>query len=82
MRSTAMNPPQRAYVEIATPRLTARAGVSISPAGLLAIGTMVSMILAGSAAIVVAARGPGSGSDSGPESGDVSARGRSRRSRR
>ncbi len=67
-----MTDPQRAYVEVMTPRLTARAGVSISPAGLLAIGTMVSMILAGSAAIVIAARAPK----------DVSARPGSPRSRR
>ncbi|MEH3048325.1 hypothetical protein [Sphingomonas adhaesiva] len=53
-----MDQPQRAYVELSTPHITARAGVSVTPAGLLAIGTMVSMILAGSAAIVVAARQP------------------------
>lgn len=69
-----MNDQQRAYVEVSTPRLAARAGISISPAGLLAIGTMVSMILAASAAIVVAAR------TSGPER--VSGRPKSLRSRR
>lgn len=51
-----MNQPQRAFVEVSTARLTARVGISVTPAGLLAAGTMVSMILAGSAAIVVAAR--------------------------
>ncbi|MEH3037997.1 MAG: hypothetical protein PGN23_16145 [Sphingomonas adhaesiva] len=69
-----MSEPQRAYVELSTARLTARAGISVTPAGLMAIGTMVSMILAGSAAIVVAARTPRL------RDGRVSARGGSRRS--
>lgn len=56
MRSTGMDQPQRAFAELSTARVTARAGVSVTPRGLLAFGTMVSMILAGGAAIVVATR--------------------------
>lgn len=47
---------QRAYASIETSRLRARAAVEVTPAGLLALGGMVAAILAGSAAIVLAAR--------------------------
>ncbi|MBW6526193.1 hypothetical protein KZ813_05025 [Sphingomonas sp. RHCKR7] len=49
---------QRAYASIETPHLRARAAVEVTPAGLLALGGMVATILAGSAAIVLAARRP------------------------
>jgi hypothetical protein len=39
-------------------KLRLRAGVSVTPAGLLSIGALVSSILLSSAAIVVAARFP------------------------
>lgn len=47
---------QRAYASIETSRLRARAAVEVTPTGLLAIGGMVAAVLAGSAAIVLAAR--------------------------
>ncbi len=73
--ATMLAEPQRAYASIETPVFGARAGLALTPAGLLAIGGMVTMILAGSAAIVAAARlAP-------PPAPDVSARRGSRRSR-
>jgi len=47
---------QRATVKISIGRMEARAKVVVTPRGLLALGTCVSMVLLGSAAIVVAAR--------------------------
>lgn len=69
--------PQRAYASIETPVFRARAALGLTPAGLLAIGGMVTMILAGSAAIVAAARL----APPPPPSPAVSARRGSRRSR-
>lgn len=56
MRSPEMEELQRAYASLETPHLRARAAVEVTPAGLLAIGGMVAAVLAGSAAIVLAAR--------------------------
>lgn len=47
---------QRAIMRVSIGTLEVRAKVVVSPSGLLALGTCVSMILLGSAAIVVAAR--------------------------
>jgi hypothetical protein len=47
---------QRAIMRVSIGAVEARAKVVVSPTGLLALGTCVSMILLGSAAIVVAAR--------------------------
>ncbi len=47
---------QRAIMKVSIGTVEARAKVVVTPAGLLALGTCVSMILLGSAAIVVAAR--------------------------
>lgn len=66
---------QRAYASIETSKLRARAAVEVTPAGLLALGGMVAAILAGSAAIVLAARHP-------PASPRLSDRRGSTRSRR
>ncbi|PCG13407.1 MULTISPECIES: hypothetical protein [Sphingomonas] len=77
--ATMLAEPQRAYASIETPIFGARAGLALTPAGLLAIGGMVTMILAGSAAIVAATRlAP---PPPPPPAPDVSARRGSRRSR-
>ncbi|WP_277980787.1 hypothetical protein [Sphingomonas phyllosphaerae] len=47
---------QRAYASFETSHLRAQAAVEVTPAGLLAVGAMVAAVLAGSAAIVLAAR--------------------------
>ena len=47
---------QRAIMGVRIGTAEARAKVIVSPRGLIALGTCVSMILLGSAAIVVAAR--------------------------
>ena len=47
---------QRAIMRISIGTAEVRAKVVVSPRGLVALGTCVSMILLGSAAIVVAAR--------------------------
>jgi hypothetical protein len=50
--------PQRAAVSIEAGRARLDAEVTVTPAGLLAIGTLVSAILLASAVIVRAARAP------------------------
>ena len=54
-----LHEPQSARLTLRAGRkLRLRAGVSVTPAGLLSIGALVSSILLSSAAIVVAARLP------------------------
>lgn len=57
--SSPLREPQSADLTLRAGRkLRVRAGVSVTPAGLLSIGALVSSILLSSAAIVVAARFP------------------------
>ena len=57
--ATPLHEPQSASLTLrAGHKLRVRAGVSVTPAGLLSIGGLVSSILLSSAAIVVAARFP------------------------